>query len=328
MSTAGDQVVELTDNAVQQGNEALDNAKTYSDNAQTAALAYITFNALPAIVKEAITVPPFDPDVNLSAEYKTDFDTIWADLEAWVRGLMADYLNTYFPTIDPAIGPAEDAWLLNGVNNGYLGFPVAVETAIWDRARARETQEALRMEEEAVSQMAARGFSLPPGVLASRLQAVQQEAANKSSTISRDIAIKQAEIAIDMSKFAIGEMTKLRLGIAQALADFIRAWMGLPGAAADISKAKADLQRSTWESSAGYLNALVNKARLTFDVDAANVNAIAKVDDLSLAAFNNSLRTRVDAATSAAEAMGRSAAAYASSQNTLAHIGDINSSTT
>lgn len=323
MTTAGDTVVTLTNNAVARGNESLATAKTYSDAAQTAALSYINFNALPVIVKEPITVPPFNPNVNLSATYKTDFDTIWAGMEAWVRGLMADYLNTYFPTLNPAIGTSEDAWLLSVVNNGYLGFPVAVETALWDRARARDTLEALRMEEEAVMQMAARGFSLPPGVLAYRLQAVQQEAANKSSTIARDIAIKQAEIAIDMSKFAIGEMTKLRLGIAQALADFIRAWMALPGAAADVAKVKAELQRATWESSAGYLNALVNKARLTFDVDAANVGSQATVDKLSLDAFNNSLQTRVSAAVHSAEQMGRSAAAYASSQNSLAHIGDL-----
>jgi len=57
---------------------------------------------------------------------------------------------------------------------------------------------------------------------------VQQVAADKSSTIARDSAIKQMEIAVDMVKFAIGEVSKLRLGIASALADFIRAWWHCP----------------------------------------------------------------------------------------------------
>lgn len=328
MSTAADDAVNgLIAHAKDKSDSALVQAVNYTNSAQTIAQGYSGLNANPTITPESFVVPVFNPNVNLAATYKTDFDSVWKDLEAWVRGLMSDYINTYFPILDPAIQAAENAWLLNVVNNGYLGIPVAVETAMWDRARAKDSQDALRMEDEAITQFAARGFSLPPGVLTNRVQVVQQEAANKASTIARDLAIKQTEISIEMTKFAVNEMTKLRLGIAAALADFMRAWMSLPTAAAEIAKAKAEINRTLWESSANYIHALVAKANLKLEADKSMLTAKVQEDDIWIRNYLGSQTLRVNAATSAAQEMGLVAAAYANSMNTMGNIGAITTST-
>lgn len=327
MTTANDEVTAIIANALAKSDDALSKVVDYTRTAQTVAQGFTSFNPNNIVIPEAFSVPPFVPNQNLATQYGADFDLIWSDMEGWTKELMANYVDSHFPVSDPAIETSQNVWLLDVVNNGYLGIPVNIEIAMWDRARSKDTLEATRMEEEASSQMSARGFSAPPGVLFGRLQLVQQEAANKSSTIARDLAIKQTEISIDMTKFAVQEMTKLRLGIAAALADYLRAWMTLPAAAAEIAKAKAELSRTLWDSSANYIQALVSKANLKLEADKSNLNAKVTLDKISVDNFLGSQKLRVDTAVSAADALGKVAAAYANSMNTLGHIGDITNTT-
>lgn len=325
MTTAAEFVSGIINEARARAIEVSDKAVEYTDDATQAAQGGFTSINTPANIAAAtFDVPPFTPNLQLGDTFKSDFDAVWAGMEGWMRGLMADYVNTFFPVLDPAIQTAENKWLLDVINLGYLGIPVSVETAIWERARGKDTLEALRMEEEAVSQFSSRGFSLPPGVLVNRLQAVQQEAANKSSTIARDVAIKQTEISIEMTKFAIGEMSKLRLGIASALADFMRAWMALPAAAADIARAKAEMNKQLWDSSANYIQALVGKANLQLSADKSNQNTQLESIRTGVDAVLRQIDLQVRTATAAANTMGALAAATLASQNTIAHVGDVN----
>lgn len=327
MTTANDEVSSIISNSKTKADEALAKAVTYTDTAQTVAQGYTSLAPNSTVAPESFSVPPFVPNQNLSTQYGTDFNSIWSGMEGWVKGLMTNYIDSHFPVLDPAIETGENAWLLNVINNGYLGIPVGVETAIWDRARSKDTLEATRMEDEASTQISSRGFSSPPGVLYNRLQLVQQDAANKSSTIGRDLAIKQTEISIEMTKFAVQEMTKLRLGIAAALADYLRAWMTLPTAAAEVAKAKAEMSRILWDSSANYIQALVSKANLKLDADKSNLNAKVTSDKINVENFLGAQKLRVDTAITAADALGKVAAAYANSMNTLGHIGDITNTT-
>lgn len=323
MTAATDQVAASIQAAAGHAAASLQQATDYTKAAQTAALTNIGLNAFIPVAAETINAPPYTPNINLTTQFNTDFASQWAGMETWVRGLMSDYIHTYFPSLDPNIGLAENTWLLSVINNGYLGIPVPVEQAIWDRARARDTIEALRMEDEAVTQLSARGFSMPPGILANRLQMIQQEAANKSSTIAREQAIKQAEMAAEFMKFAIGESTKLRLGIAAALADYMRAWMELPKAAAEIAKAKAEVARIMWDSSSNYIHALSAKAAVHLDADKADLSAFLEQQKMYVEVSLGELRNRTDAAIKAADAMGLVAGAYASTLNTISQVGDV-----
>lgn len=296
---------------------ASNKAVAYTDNAQLAAQGYSIPGPAITVVAPTVVPPAYDPNVQLATVFESDFNATWADLETWVRGLMTDWMNTHFPMLDPAIETAENTWLLNVVNSGYAGIPALIEQAIWDRARSRETQEAIKLEEEAIGQLAVRGFSLPPGVLADRLLTVQRSSADKVSTISRDIAIKQVELSIEMTKLAIQEMTKLRIGLAGALADFMRAWMSLPGAAADIAKAKATLQQVLWNSSADYARAQVSIASLSLDAQKTNAEVNVQLQKLGIDSDNASRNLRVQAAIQAANSMGQIASATHGAQNTV-----------
>ncbi|MDR0215896.1 MAG: hypothetical protein LBJ15_18135 [Comamonas sp.] len=86
---------------------------------------------------------------------------------------------------------------------GGTGLNPAVEQAIWDRSRDRETQIALAREQEVMRSAEALGFTLPSGVLAGQLADARREFHEKLSGLSREIAIKQAELEQSNVKEAI-----------------------------------------------------------------------------------------------------------------------------
>lgn len=115
-----------------------------------------------------------------------------------------------------ARGPAYASALLDKLKaalneriNGGTGLNPAVEQAIWDRARSRETQTALANEAEVMRQSEALGFQLPSGVLAAQLREAQQAYYDKLSGFSRDVAIKQAELEQENLKQTIAQGMQL-----------------------------------------------------------------------------------------------------------------------
>ena len=78
--------------------------------------------------------------------------------------------------------------------HGGTGLPTTVEQQLWDRARDRETAVALAREQEVMRAAQSLGFPLPSGVLAAQLSDARREYHDKLSSLSRDIAIKQAEL--------------------------------------------------------------------------------------------------------------------------------------
>ena len=111
---------------------------------------------------------------------------------------------------DHTIGSEYASQLLDGLKaalnariHGGTGLAPAVEQKIWDRARDRETQIALAKERDVLRGAEALGFALPSGVLAAQLADARREYHDKLSSLSRDIAIKQAELEQENIKASI-----------------------------------------------------------------------------------------------------------------------------
>lgn len=92
---------------------------------------------------------------------------------------------------------------LNARIHGGTGLNPAVEQAIWGRALDRETALALAKERDVMRGAEALGFQLPSGVMAAQLADARREYHDKLSGLSRDIAIKQAELEQQNVKDAI-----------------------------------------------------------------------------------------------------------------------------
>ena len=107
-------------------------------------------------------------------------------------------------------------------------LPTTIESAIFERGRAKLQKDYLAQTQVAATEISSRGFALPNGVLASKLDSALFDVHGAVAGLARDIAIKQAETAIDINikraELAVGVATEQahieeRVGIAQADVD-------------------------------------------------------------------------------------------------------------
>lgn len=92
---------------------------------------------------------------------------------------------------------------------GGTGLAPAVEQAIWDRGRSRETHIALAKSRELQRMADGAGFPLPTGALVVGLQQVNKEYYDQLSTLSRDVSIKQAEMEQENMRQSVAEGMQL-----------------------------------------------------------------------------------------------------------------------
>ena len=115
-------------------------------------------------------------------------------------------LNILAPTnwtfeLDPNILISDDPMiqvallrLKNNILYGGTGLSADVESAIWNRDIERNEQQLRDSMDKVSSAWAKKGFSLPDGLLANSISAIQLEYFNRNIDRSREIAIKQAEL--------------------------------------------------------------------------------------------------------------------------------------
>jgi len=149
-----------------------------------------------AIVAEFRTLydsKPEVPDVSLD----NDFLTTLGQQYALVGDQAADFVAQCpaLANLCPRLGE-----LLSG---GSIGMPVAVETAMRDRAFSAEDKTALQAERQATEDWLSRGFTLPAGVLDAKILVLRNQAWDKKAAINRDIWIESAKLEIENLRFAI-----------------------------------------------------------------------------------------------------------------------------
>ncbi len=102
-----------------------------------------------------------------------------------------------------ALKTALTAKLLSDVENGGTGLDSSVEDAIWERTRERDDKDYVEAAAKVDSKWSGRGFSLPDGVLTELNQDLIVDDRNQRIERSRDILIKQGELAQVNTHFAI-----------------------------------------------------------------------------------------------------------------------------
>lgn len=119
---------------------------------------------------------------------------------------------------------------------GGTGLSTTVEDAIYARAQAKNDVEAMRVQNAAFADAAARGFTLPTGVLVSALARARQEAANNNAKQATDIAVAQAEMEQKNLQFAVTTSAGLRTAMLNATLSYMQNLGTLNGQALDYAK--------------------------------------------------------------------------------------------
>jgi hypothetical protein len=317
-------VQDLIDSQMANATDLLEQA---SDAAEQALLAAITSTTLPSVSN--IPLPDVDLPfanpflVDQAGEFATAYANAVADYAPDFASQFNAFIANYFPDIAGCIRDNSDDWICNMIVNGGNGIPPAVEAQIWDRARSREVELAMENTDLAVNEWAGRGFSLPTGALANRVQKVNQDAIDKAATVSRDIAIKNIEIQIENIRFAVTKAVELRLGAVRAATDYIKAWFLVPQTGIDYAKALTDARYRYYNAMQAYYGAVVAGAGLTVEVQKANQSKAVQENKTFADLVASLTASRASAATAVATSLARAAAAAVGATNSLANYGYV-----
>ena len=141
-----------------------------------------------------ITIPEFqDGTIREPTTSLPDFILSVPSLEDTIRTALYDASHTPLMSDLPVSVSAHDK-LKSNIDDGGTMLDASVEADIWNRDLERNEQALQDIVDKVTGQWAKLGFSLPDGLLAGSLLAINNEYMNKSLNRSREIAIKQAEL--------------------------------------------------------------------------------------------------------------------------------------
>lgn len=244
-----------------------------------------------------------------------------------------------FEDIDETILDQISAKLQSDLTNGGYGIEPNDEAALWQRDRDRETQQATAEVDEVTRRFSEGGFSMPPGALFDAQDKALASAANKISSVNRDIAIKRADLYFNARKFAIEHGTtveRVLVEIHRAVTEQANVMTALYNS--QIAKYRADIEggievirgnvaiyAADVSAFSAVINALgeayrlkLNESQLNNSWNVDTMRALLEKARLELGAQEASARVQTSSATFGAQFYANVIGAALNSINTLA----------
>ncbi|WP_405118741.1 hypothetical protein [Pseudomonas leptonychotis] len=225
------------------------------------------------------------------------------------------WLDTYFPEMQACLRSTPEEWLC-GILTGQKPFGLSKEVfeAVWHEGRDREYRARNSAVEQLRSEFSARGFPVPPGAMIKAISRIEERASDAIGEVNRAQMTRDAEIKLDLLKFAEEQAIRLKLGIMQSMADFYRQWVELPNKDLEASRIRTQAYATFQDSMSSYW-----RVQLGFEdlrLQAASLRMNGKLDEsrIKVAAMDGS---RNAALGNAVQAYANTAAASSSAASTL-----------
>lgn len=111
-----------------------------------------------------------------------------------------------------------------------------IESAIWQRDRARVLVDVQRGRDDILATFAARGFPLPPGAAAHMMRLAEGDAQTKIAQQSRDIAIKHVDMLVENLRLGAERLVQIQQAGVSMLSDYLKSYLVLVDSDKDIEK--------------------------------------------------------------------------------------------
>lgn len=247
-----------------------------------------------ATTDAAFTITAIEPPVPEVEDATLTYEAQRDQLISLLSDDLAGFFTKYYPLAADAFDEATN-WLVNSITGGGTGIPLEVEEQLWQRGRDRVIADGGRAESQVLNDFASRGFSLPSGVMAARLQEIRFEQLGKTQELSRDAAIKQADMTVENLRFAVEQAIKSRAMAMAAAADYIRSLMSGVDTAARVASINSDAKARMMAATADMYRARLTRDELAMKIPLSNQDASLKVKGMNIDGYHKG----VDSATSA-----------------------------
>ena len=237
-------------------NEGLTNKAEFSAKIATALSGFLDITSAPHVSAGTVTVPVIsEPTVSIPGSVSVDdlydqWETRYLELATWLDSKFTSFRSTYFPDEQNAYAACENA-LQDAIANPGAYMPAAVVAQIWGDDQARLLSDKSRAQDSVVAQFASRRFPLPADVSASALLQIEQKTQDLSAESSRKIAI----MSVEMWKFTVDNLLKLRDIAMRDAVDYVKALASGPDIASKMSNVGYDAQSKLISSVSSLLNA-------------------------------------------------------------------------
>lgn len=290
----------------------------YGMNLVPPTLSDITVPPAPSVVLPEFAATA--PDTNIAAP--TDFSAVFAqnysNASVSMRAALESEVDAQLLKINPEYHnqmAALEARLTTYMAGG-TALPVAVEQAIFNRARDKTNGEYLQARDGIWAEGAKRGFTIPGGAQYSALNQARQAAADNNARAAMDVSLKQAELEQNNIQFAMTQSAELRKAVMGAL----NAWFGnliqLNGQGLEYARDLLQASIALYDTMVKIATARIEIYKAEAQVYEIRLKAVMAVYDVyqaeirALEAQVNVDRARVDAFTAQAGAYGALANAY------------------
>jgi hypothetical protein len=229
---------------------------------------------IPEIPQPVFPEPPNEPSLE-TIDYPTKPSYTLPTTPTFIEPSIPEPPNIEFPTFDaeppvanlvvpdPVIDPANAMYesefldtiktkLKDWIEKGGTGLSPEIETAIFNRDVERAQQELRDAIDRITAVWARSGFTLPNGKLAALIEEAEITFMNKRLEVSREIAIKQAELEQQNIHFAIEK----GLGLEQALMTY----------ANSVAQRTFEASKAVAEIAIHIFNAMVQKYNIEVEV--------------------------------------------------------------
>lgn len=273
------------------------------------------------------TLPTGVPDA--PTDLADDLRSAYADAAPQFMNVVNSLVDVELAKVNPrfhdqmaALETQLDRYLAGGT-----GLAPAVEDAIYSRARGKNDAEARRVRDQALSDAAGRGFTLPTGALMSAVQQARQAGADNNARAAAEIVVMQAEMEQKNLQFAVTTSAGLRTAMVSAMMSYMQNLTSINGQALDYAKSILmalvetyntqvrvfEARLEAYKAEAAVHETLIRAALATVEVYKAEISALqamtqvdmARVDIYkaridSMTALTSMYKTQVDAAVSKA----------------------------
>lgn len=235
----------------------------------------------------------------------------------FLNGESEKWLTKFFPEIQAGcLTSTPEEWLC-GILTGQKPFGLSKEVfeAVWHESRDREYRARSSAVRQLNAEFSARGFKLPVGALISTIIRAERDAADAIGAVNRAQTVRDAEIKLDLLKFAEEQAIRLKLGIMQAMADFYRQWIELPNKDLEASRIRTQAYASFQDALSSFYRVELGFEELRLQAENLRMNGKLDESRLRVAAVTGDSRNA--ALAQAARAYGDVASAASSAASTI-----------
>ena len=223
----------------------------------------------------------------------------------WLDAKVEEWISDYFPAITACLKTLPDEWLCDVISGvAPLGHSAHHFAAVWNQSRDRVQRTMTSSLALTRSEFSARGFSLPSGAMVDAMDRVRREGVDAVQETNRAETIKDAEIKLELLKFAEEQALRYKLGIMTAMADFYKAWLVIPDKDIERARIRAQAMGSFYSALSSYYGVEVAFENLRLKAKELDAEVDLSVDRNRLTGYTS--------ANSANAALGQAVQGFAS----------------